>query len=382
MRTFALLLFIKLVVSFNFEPCCVFASSLLCPGDYGCENQQLQRTNQLLRQAIRSLNSGRALQGCRSDSDCPSSMQCYRAGTADSECINKRMVGSKAAFGFGQYGHYMQDWSSQDDGEVKCANEGGQCSCNGLVRYGAAGGFSEWRTVSGSIACNNGVFGDPLPYTFKACYCRGACPPNDPNDVFRPFLEYSTWHGHGVDPELADYSKSKTGFDPTGLDFMWNNADYVSWWNTAHNPFIKSTIPSITSIPRTTWISIKDMIGCPDKIKGLLMEGADRFRTQNGTAPDFQCFHFPKNVYGCVGSCASVNYVHLHSMGEVWGHHYVDHNLPSGTCRSKSDQQYQDYGACAMCQRTSCYGVCVDGSRDAYLNAKSIVTVLGTLPIQ
>jgi len=71
---------------------------------------------------------------------------------------------------------YVKDVTINTNSEVKCANEGGQCSCNGHVRYGAVGGFSEWRTVSGSIACNNGVFGDPLPGTVKACYCRGDLP--------------------------------------------------------------------------------------------------------------------------------------------------------------------------------------------------------------
>jgi len=57
---------------------------------------------------------------------------------------------------------------------VKCADENGQCSCNGQVRYGMNGVFTSWREVTGSIGCNNGVFGDPLYGTVKACYCRGA----------------------------------------------------------------------------------------------------------------------------------------------------------------------------------------------------------------
>jgi len=56
---------------------------------------------------------------------------------------------------------------------VKCADENGQCSCNGQVRYGMNGVFTSWREVTGSIGCNNGVFGDPLHGTVKACYCRG-----------------------------------------------------------------------------------------------------------------------------------------------------------------------------------------------------------------
>jgi len=55
---------------------------------------------------------------------------------------------------------------------VKCADENGQCSCNGLVRYGADGRYSHYVDVYGSIGCNNGVFGDPISGTAKACYCE------------------------------------------------------------------------------------------------------------------------------------------------------------------------------------------------------------------
>lgn len=54
-----------------------------------------------------------------------------------------------------------------------CANEGDECRVPGgngntEVRYGADGRFSE-RLASRSIACNNGVFGDPLPGVAKQC---------------------------------------------------------------------------------------------------------------------------------------------------------------------------------------------------------------------
>lgn len=63
--------------------------------------------------------------------------------------------------------------SSVSDTGVKCADENGQCSCNGLVRYGADGYFSHWVDVSVSIGCNAGVFGgDPIWGTVKACYCK------------------------------------------------------------------------------------------------------------------------------------------------------------------------------------------------------------------
>jgi hypothetical protein len=54
---------------------------------------------------------------------------------------------------------------------VQCASENGTCSFSGTrsVAYGAAGTFS-YRTATGSIACNNATFTDPIPGVVKACY--------------------------------------------------------------------------------------------------------------------------------------------------------------------------------------------------------------------
>lgn len=58
-----------------------------------------------------------------------------------------------------------------DSGEwVACANEGDTCQIPGptRARYGATGQYVE-RSASQSIACNNGVFGDPVVGTAKQC---------------------------------------------------------------------------------------------------------------------------------------------------------------------------------------------------------------------
>ncbi|MEA1832125.1 AbfB domain-containing protein [Methylobacterium durans] len=56
-----------------------------------------------------------------------------------------------------------------------CAQEGGTCTVAGTqtVRYGANGVYAT-RTVSGSVGCNNGVFGDPLYGTVKSCETMSA----------------------------------------------------------------------------------------------------------------------------------------------------------------------------------------------------------------
>lgn len=54
---------------------------------------------------------------------------------------------------------------------VKCAAEGGTCSCTGLVQYGVGTSWTAPRDVSGQVACNNNQFGDPRQGKVKACYC-------------------------------------------------------------------------------------------------------------------------------------------------------------------------------------------------------------------
>jgi len=53
---------------------------------------------------------------------------------------------------------------------TRCADEYGICSFSGTrqVRYGARGVYAT-RTATASIACNNQVFGDPLPGADKSC---------------------------------------------------------------------------------------------------------------------------------------------------------------------------------------------------------------------
>jgi hypothetical protein len=51
-----------------------------------------------------------------------------------------------------------------------CANEGGVCSFSGTqqVRYGANAKYVT-KTFTNGTACTNGIFGDPIPGTFKTC---------------------------------------------------------------------------------------------------------------------------------------------------------------------------------------------------------------------
>jgi hypothetical protein len=58
---------------------------------------------------------------------------------------------------------------------ARCALEGGTCQFTGtkVIAYGANGVFT-FRTATGPVGCNNGVFGDPLVNTFKACHVLSA----------------------------------------------------------------------------------------------------------------------------------------------------------------------------------------------------------------
>jgi len=62
-----------------------------------------------------------------------------------------------------------------------CASENGMCTFSGTaqVRYGANNTFAT-RTATGSIACTNAVFGDPLPNVVKTCQVATASAPVTP----------------------------------------------------------------------------------------------------------------------------------------------------------------------------------------------------------
>ncbi|MDD0815061.1 PilC/PilY family type IV pilus protein [Curvibacter sp. HBC28] len=63
--------------------------------------------------------------------------------------------------------------SSRGSGTTKCADEGGVCNFTGTkqVWYGASNKW-RWAPASNGVDCTNGVFGDPIPGTGKACYIK------------------------------------------------------------------------------------------------------------------------------------------------------------------------------------------------------------------
>jgi hypothetical protein len=67
---------------------------------------------------------------------------------------------------------------------TKCADENGTCYVVGSanVRYGSGTTWTTPKPVTGSIGCNNGVFGDPTPGIFKLCQTDGqvGTPPPPP----------------------------------------------------------------------------------------------------------------------------------------------------------------------------------------------------------
>ncbi len=93
----------------------------------------------------------------------------YRTATGSIACNN-------ATFGDPIVGTVKHcDYSPQppNNGWTQCASENGTCSFSGTmgVAYGANGAFF-YRPATGSIACNNATFGDPIFGTAKACYYK------------------------------------------------------------------------------------------------------------------------------------------------------------------------------------------------------------------
>lgn len=86
--------------------------------------------------------------------------------------------GSPGATGLPVYGVHMavknpSVSNGPTTGYVFCADEGGNCGFTGAksVAYGANNKFN-YQIFTGGTACNNGIFGDPIPYTIKACYIK------------------------------------------------------------------------------------------------------------------------------------------------------------------------------------------------------------------
>ncbi len=70
-----------------------------------------------------------------------------------------------------------RDWQQGGGGNGEwqlCANEGDYCRVPGptRVRYGATGRYVEREVNGGGLACNNGVFGDPVQGMAKQCAYR------------------------------------------------------------------------------------------------------------------------------------------------------------------------------------------------------------------
>jgi Domain of unknown function (DUF4832)/Domain of unknown function (DUF4874) len=80
--------------------------------------------------------------------------------------------------GLGDAGASARAVALAADNWVECAFEGGQCDVPGTrtVRYGADGTYA-FKTVTGSIACNNETWGDPLFGVFKSCAYSADAPP-------------------------------------------------------------------------------------------------------------------------------------------------------------------------------------------------------------
>ena len=70
---------------------------------------------------------------------------------------------------------------------IKCADEWGTCTVPGTaqVRYGLSGQYAT-KTASGSIGCNNNVFGDPFPGADKICEYLSSTPSPTPSPAPTP----------------------------------------------------------------------------------------------------------------------------------------------------------------------------------------------------
>eukprot|EP00667_Euglena_gracilis_P004639 EG_transcript_4664 len=105
--------------------------------------------------------------------------------------------------------------SALASGYVKCADEGGSCSCSGLVQFGVGSTWTTPRAVSEQIACSNSVFGDPKPGQVKACYCQRASPSPSIRGVPQPVASPSPRPSASVSPKKSPAPSASRSPNPS-----------------------------------------------------------------------------------------------------------------------------------------------------------------------
>jgi len=108
-------------------------------------------------------------------------------------------------------------------GWTQCAGENGTCSASGQVVYGGNGWFSQ-RNSSGSIACNNSTFGDPIPGTVKACYTQAST--GGGGKIFAPYIDVSPGSGSAI-MQLANNGSGNKHYT---LAFILGSGCNASWF--------------------------------------------------------------------------------------------------------------------------------------------------------
>jgi murein DD-endopeptidase MepM/ murein hydrolase activator NlpD len=123
--------------------------------------------------------------------------------------------------------------TSIPSGYNHCANEGGNCNFSGTanVIYGANSCYTAVRSFSGGTACNNDVFGDPIPGVQKACYTNGSTGGGSVNWNARYFRGHDHWWDtNNFNNQMCDKNFSSTMLDRNyGSTAPCGNDVYDNW---------------------------------------------------------------------------------------------------------------------------------------------------------
>lgn len=98
--------------------------------------------------------------------------------SADSDCSNTGSYTLGGATSTNQMGPITNSSASLPGGSTSCASENGTCSGFTGTKEIWYGADIRWKVApaTGSVACTNGVFGDPASGTAKKCYYRDYTP--------------------------------------------------------------------------------------------------------------------------------------------------------------------------------------------------------------
>jgi len=138
----------------------------------------------------------------------------------------RRKYGNSFLYYFYFNWHHCTGWNMQYDYRCvwpgtweKCADQGHNCKCNGMVRYGKGNRWTNGVKINGVVNCNDHRFGDPWVGQPKTCECSST-----PTDRGCRYVRGSCQHTVGYDIQYLDRQRVTCNSDEAISQFRQHRA--------------------------------------------------------------------------------------------------------------------------------------------------------------